>query len=104
MLKSRYVLKALNALAQESRLAIFKLLVKQGADGLSSSKIATRLDIPAATLSFHLNRLSKANLIHSRKEGRNTIYSANYERMQSVLEHLLDRLPSDEQAETTINS
>lgn len=107
MLKSRHVLKALNALAQESRLAIFKLLAKQGTEGLPSGEIARRLDIPAATLSFHLTHLSNAKLVNSRKEGRSIIYSANYERMQLVLEYLLDRLntsatPAEENAEENV--
>ena len=91
MLRSRHVLKALNALAQESRLAVFKLLVLEGSDGMASGEIARKLDIPPATLSFHLSHLSNAKLVTSRKEGRSIIYIANYERMKAVLEYLLDR-------------
>lgn len=102
MLESRHVLKALNALAHESRLAVFKLLAKQGTEGLAPSEISRRLNIPAATLSFHLTHLNNAKLITSRKEGRSIIYTANFERMQIVIEYLLDRLsPQQSHTETT---
>jgi DNA-binding transcriptional ArsR family regulator len=107
MLKSRHVLKALTSLSQESRLAVFKLLVKAGPEGIPSGEIAKKLEIPPATLSFHMNHLSNAKLVSSRKVGRSIIYSANFERMKGVLEYLLDRcsdvsmIGADDESEPT---
>lgn len=69
---------ALGALAQESRLAIYRLLVQAGPPGMAAGMIAARLGLPPATLSFHLKELSHAGLAVSRQEGRYVIYSANF--------------------------
>ena len=71
--------EALGALAQESRLAIFRLLVRQGPDGLPAGDVAEAVGIPPATLSFHLAQLGHAGLVRSRREGRRIIYSADYD-------------------------
>ena len=81
---------ALAALAQESRLAVFRLLVREGPDGLPAGTIAERLTIPAPTLSFHLNQLSAAGLVISRREGRSIIYAANYAGMRDLLDFLVE--------------
>ena len=80
--------KALSALAQESRLAIFRLLVQAGHAGLVVSQIAESLDIPAATLSFHLKTLSHGGLVHHRQEGRFVRYFASFEAMHGLIGYL----------------
>jgi DNA-binding transcriptional ArsR family regulator len=79
---------ALAALAQESRLAVFRLLVQRGPRGLAAGQIAERLGIPAPTLSFHLAQLGHAGLVGSRREGRSIIYAADYAGMQGLMAYL----------------
>lgn len=81
---------ALGALAQETRLAVFRLLVRVGPKGLAAGEIARRIDLPAATLSFHLSQLSHAGLIKAARNGRSIRYSANYESMGSLMGFLQD--------------
>lgn len=81
---------ALAALAQESRLALFRLLVKRGPEGYAAGEIGERLGIPGTTLSFHLKALSQAGLVLSRKEGRFIYYSAGFERMNSLVSFLTE--------------
>lgn len=78
----------LGALAQETRLAIFRLLVEQGPEGLAVGEIAQRLDLPGATLSFHLKELAHAQLVSARQAGRFIYYSANYRTMNGLIEYL----------------
>ncbi|MBI2310941.1 MAG: helix-turn-helix transcriptional regulator [Betaproteobacteria bacterium] len=78
----------LAALAQESRLAVFRLLVTAGPEGLPAGSISERLAIPAATLSFHLKTLAQADLVKSRSAGRFVYYSANFAAMSALLEFL----------------
>ena len=66
--------RSLAALAQASRLRVFRLLVRQGPEGLAAGEIAEALSIPAPTLSFHLSQLASAGLVASRREGRRIIY------------------------------
>jgi len=66
---------ALAALAQESRLAVFRLLVRTGPEGIAAGTIADELDIPPATLSFHLSHLAHAGLVTKHREGRSIIYA-----------------------------
>ena len=89
-MESNQVIKALAALAQDSRLAIFRLLIQSGPPGLSVGKIAERLDIAPATLSFHLKELSLAGLLTSRQEGRFVIYSTNFATMNDLLGFLTE--------------
>jgi ArsR family transcriptional regulator len=88
--KTLSAVNALAALAQESRLAVFRLLVRQGPEGLAAGAIARRLRVPAATMSFHLSQLSRAGLITSRREGRSIIYSANFDRMRALVDFLTE--------------
>ena len=81
---------ALAALAQESRLATFRLLVQAGPAGLAASRIATALGMPASSLSFHLKELSQAGLIVARQEGRFIIYAAQFETMNALLGFLTE--------------
>lgn len=89
-METKDILTALAALAQESRLNTFRLLVQTGAQGLAASKIAEHLDIAPSSLSFHLKELSHAGLVRSRQEGRFVIYSANFATMNGVLTFLTD--------------
>jgi DNA-binding transcriptional ArsR family regulator len=89
-METKDVLAALGALAQESRLATFRLLVQTGPGGLAASKIAEHLDIAPSSLSFHLKELSHAGLVTPRQEGRFIIYSANFDTMNSLLAYLTD--------------
>lgn len=81
---------ALAALAHESRLATFRLLVQAGPDGLAASKIAESLQIPASSLSFHLKELAHAGLVTSRQSGRFVIYAAQYGTMNALLGFLTE--------------
>ena len=81
---------ALAALAQESRLSVFRLLVSQGPEGLPAGQIAEQLEIPPATLSFHLKELSHAGLVESRREGRFIIYAPNIGGIRCLMGFLLE--------------
>ena len=83
-------LESLGALAQESRLAAFRLLVQRGPDGLAAGQIAERLDIPPATLSFHLGQLGQAGLVTSTRNGRSIVYAADYKGMDRLMGFLYE--------------
>jgi len=89
-METTQALQALSALAQESRLAIFRLLVQAGPGGLAAGAIGEKLDLPPATLSFHLAGLTRAGLARSRQDGRFVIYSANYENMNTLVAFLTE--------------
>lgn len=81
---------ALAALAQETRLDIFRLLVRAGPGGLPAGQIGERLGLPSATLSFHLNQLRHAGLVTFRRDGRSLIYAAEYGAMNGLLAYLTE--------------
>jgi ArsR family transcriptional regulator len=83
-------LSALAALAQESRLAVFRLLVKAGPAGMAASRIAEELALPASSLSFHLKELTRADLIVPEQDGRFIIYAANFQTMNFLLGFLTE--------------
>ena len=89
-MKQQDALKALAALAQESRLAVFRLLVKRGPEGYTPGEIGELLGIPAPTLSFHLKELSKAGLLSVRRRSRFMHYQASFERMSELLAYLTE--------------
>lgn len=89
-MESKLAVAALSALAHEGRLAVFRMLVQAGIDGVAAGEIAHRLVVPANTLSANLRVLSHAGLINGRREGRSIIYTAAYERMASLLEFLME--------------
>lgn len=89
-MKKSNVIAALSALAQETRLEIFRLLVQKGPEGLPAGEIGERLGQPSPTLSFHLNQLRFAGLATSRRQSRLIIYSANYKAMNDVLAYLTE--------------
>lgn len=82
---------ALAALAQETRLSIYRALVQAGPEGLPAGRIAEIVRAPASTLSFHLKELAGASLIRSRQEGRFVIYSARYEAMTDLVGFLTEK-------------
>ena len=81
---------ALGALAQGHRLALFRLLVRAGGDGLAAGAIADSLGIPNSSLSFHLAQLSRAGLIRQRRQHRSIIYSADYGAMNGLIGYLTE--------------
>lgn len=83
-------LLALSALAQESRLAVFRLLIQCGPEGLAATKIAEHLDIAPSSLSFHLKELSHSGLVTSRQHGRFVIYSADTKSMSDLVGFLTE--------------
>lgn len=89
-MKKTDALVALVGLAQESRLDIFRLLVEQGPEGMSAGEIAAKLELPNATLSFHLKELSHAGLVAPRQEGRFIYYSANFTTMNGLVGYLTE--------------
>ncbi len=89
-MKIQYAVKALAALAQETRLTIFRLLVQTGEAGLPAGQIAKELGIPNATLSFHLKELVNAELISARQESRFIYYAANFTAMNELLGYLTE--------------
>ena len=89
-METTQAVRALSALAQESRLAIFRLLVQAGPAGLAAGTIGEKLALPPATLSFHLAGLTRAGLAQSRQEGRFVIYSASFEVMNALVTFLTE--------------
>lgn len=83
-------LRTLSGLAQDSRLAIFRLLVVQGPEGLAAGEICDRLQLANATASFHLKELAAAGLVTPRQAGRFIYYSANYETMNGLIAFLTE--------------
>ncbi len=83
-------LSALSALAQEHRLAIFRLLVQAGPDGLPAGDIAEKLAIPASSLSFHLSHLKQGGLVEDERQGRSIIYRADFAAMNRLIAYLLE--------------
>ncbi|HUQ76092.1 MAG TPA: metalloregulator ArsR/SmtB family transcription factor [Burkholderiales bacterium] len=84
------IVDALSALAQETRLKAFRLLVEAGAEGLPAGRIGEELDLPPATLSFHLAHLARTGLVRSRQEGRFVIYNADFQNMNQLVGYLTE--------------
>ncbi|MFL6675677.1 MAG: ArsR/SmtB family transcription factor [Massilia sp.] len=89
-MQTQQVLAALGALAQEMRLAVFRLLVQAGPAGLAASRIAQELDVPPSSLSFHLKELTNAGLIAPRQSGRFVIYAASFNTMNGLIAFLTE--------------
>lgn len=90
-MKTIQAVDLLAALAQETRLSIFRALVQAGADGLAAGRIAEIVGAPASTLSFHLKELSAAGLVRARQDGRFIYYSANYAAMSELVAFLTEK-------------
>ena len=104
-MESQTVILALAALAQASRLEIFRALVQAGPEGLTPGVLSERLGVAANTLSFHLKELLNAGLVSQERNGRNLIYRAEYAQMNGVLSYLTDNcchgVPCLDEAATT---
>jgi ArsR family transcriptional regulator, arsenate/arsenite/antimonite-responsive transcriptional repressor len=95
-MEKNQALAALAALAQETRLDIFRLLVRTGPPGLPAGAIGEGLQLAGATLSFHLKELKQAGLIHPRRDGRMLIYAADFAAMNALLAFLGENCCRDE--------
>jgi len=89
-MKQKKALKMLSALAQETRVNIYKLLIQESKDGLAAGVIADVLQVPAATLSFHLAQMSNAGLLKSHKKGRVVMYAAKQKAIKNLAAYLTD--------------
>ena len=89
-MNSSTAIDALGALAQEHRLALFRLLVRAGGEGMPAGAIAGELGVPNSSLSFHLAHLTRAGLIRQTRQGRSLIYTADYEAMNALVGYLME--------------
>jgi ArsR family transcriptional regulator, arsenate/arsenite/antimonite-responsive transcriptional repressor len=89
-MKAIEAVAGLTSLAQETRLAIYRLLVKRGPQGLAAGAIANALDVPASSLSFHLYHLMHAGMVEQERQGRQLIYAANFQRMNGLVAYLTE--------------
>ncbi len=89
-MKLKPAVQSLAALAQETRLAIFRLLVEAGPEGMNAGAIAEAVGVPPATLSFHVAQLARAGLVAARQESRFVFYSANFTAMDELIAFLTD--------------
>ena len=87
---STKAIEALGALAQNTRLDVFRLLVRHEPAGLPAGEIAQRLDVPQNTMSSHLSILSRAGLVSSRRDSRRIIYRADLAMMNALIAYLLE--------------
>jgi len=92
-----------DALSQETRLGAFRLLVKAGPDGLAAGTLSASLGTPHNTMSFHLNHLSNAGIISSRKNGRSIIYTANFDVTRDLIGFIVKDCCSDKFANISEN-
>ena len=100
-MQTNKVITALAALAQDTRLAVFRLLVQAGPEGIAATKISEQLGIPASSLSFHLKEMSHADLVTSRHESRFVIYSANFSTMSELIGFLTENCCGGNSCTTT---
>jgi DNA-binding transcriptional ArsR family regulator len=89
-MEMKEAVQALSALAQGTRLQIFRVLVQAGPGGMAAGSIGEKLELPPATLSFHLAGLTRAGLAKSRQEGRFVIYTADFDGMGRLLAYLTE--------------
>jgi len=97
-MKSNQVIAALGALAHEHRLAVYRLLVARGPEGLPAGSIAERVGVIPSSLTFHLQNLQRAGLIAQRREGRQLVYSTDFGVMNSVVTYLTENCCGDSAA------
>ncbi|TSA49017.1 MAG: ArsR family transcriptional regulator [Nitrosomonadales bacterium] len=89
-MEKQTIVVALDALAQETRLDVFRLLVQAGTSGMPAGMIGEQLGVPNATLSFHLQQLKHAGLVGSLRKGTQIIYTANYDAMNGLIAYLTE--------------
>jgi ArsR family transcriptional regulator, arsenate/arsenite/antimonite-responsive transcriptional repressor len=87
----------LGALAHETRLGIFRLLVRRGFSGMAAGEVAGKLSLPPATASFHLAFLKRAGLLVARRESRNIYYAADFKNMTALISYLQENCCVDDQ-------
>ena len=90
-METKHAVDALGALAHEHRLAIYRLLVEQGPDGLAAGAIGDAVGLAPSSLTFHLQNLHRAGLIVQRRESRSLIYSVDFDAMNGVYDKWIDR-------------
>jgi DNA-binding transcriptional ArsR family regulator len=89
-MKTKQAIAALGALAQETRLAAFRMLVQAGPEGLPAGMIAEKLGLPASSLSFHLAQLTQAGMVVQLRAGRSLIYSIDFQSMNGLMAYLTE--------------
>ena len=89
-MKTSEAIAALGSLAQETRLAVYRLLVKRGPEGMPAGEIGDELGVPASSLSFHLHQLMHAGLITQERRSRQLIYAARFDRMNALVAYLTE--------------
>ncbi|HYL33109.1 MAG TPA: metalloregulator ArsR/SmtB family transcription factor [Stellaceae bacterium] len=89
-MKAENAVAALGAIAHDHRLAVYRMLVKRGPDGLPAGEIAARLELPPSSLTFHLQQLLRAGLVTQRRLGRQLIYAADYAAMNTLVAYLTE--------------
>jgi DNA-binding transcriptional ArsR family regulator len=94
-MEKQVAVAALNALAQETRLDVFRLLVRGGGEGLTPGDIATELGLPSATLSFHLKELKSAGIVRCERRGRSLHYRPDFASMKALLAFLTEHCCQD---------
>ena len=95
---------SLSALAQDTRLDIFRLLVRAGSEGRAVGHIGEKLQLPSATLSFHLGQLKHAGLITFRREGRSLIYTANFAAMDELIAYLMENCCAGDASDCAVST
>ena len=103
-MKASSAIEALGALAQEHRLALFRLLVQAGEQGMPAGAIADALGVPNSSLSFHLAQLKNAGLILQERQHRSLIYRANYPAMNALVGYLMENCCGGAGCATATNS
>jgi len=98
-MKADAVVLALGALAQETRLEIFRTLVKRGPEGYTPGDLIAKMTIPAPTLSFHLKELQRAGLVSALREGRSLYYTVKFDAMQALIGFLTEKCCSQSEVE-----
>ena len=88
-MQTDHVIRALAALAQEHRLAAFRLLVQAGVEGVAAGVLAEKIDVPPSSMSFHLSQLANAGLVKQRRASRSMIYMADYSAMAGLMAYLM---------------
>jgi DNA-binding transcriptional ArsR family regulator len=89
-MKAKQVVAALGALAQDTRLSIYRLLVQKGPTGMPAGAVASKLGVPPSSLSFHLRLLMHAGLVEQERQGRQLIYAGNFEAMNDLIAYLTE--------------
>lgn len=95
-MEKKAAIQSLSALAHDTRLDLFRRLVRAGPAGLPAGALAGALGVKPNTLSFHLNHLAHAGLVTSRREGRSIIYSAAFDRMDGLIDYLTRHCCADQ--------